>query len=99
VTVLSCADRLATRGKNAEAAIERHLGLARELMAEALDWRASGGPAPPLRGDRLARELGIAPGPELGRLLEQLRRAAFTGEASTEAEAVELARRLHEGSA
>jgi poly(A) polymerase len=99
VTVLSCADRLATRGKNAAAAIERHLDLARELMAEALDWRASGGPAPPLRGDRLARELGIEPGPELGRLLEQLRRAAFTGEASTEAEAVALARRLHEGSA
>ena len=33
VTVLSCADRLATRGRNAEAAIAAHLELARELMA------------------------------------------------------------------
>ena len=92
VTLLSCADRLATRGKNAESAIERHLDLARELMAEALEWRASGGPRAPLRGDELARELGIEPGPELGRLLHELRRAAFTGEAGTREEAVELAR-------
>jgi len=94
VTLLSCADRLATRGKNAEAAIEKHLDLARELMAEALDWRASGGPRPPLRGDDLARELGIEPGPELGRLLERLRKAAFTGEAPDRDQAVELARKL-----
>jgi len=94
VTLLSCADRLATRGKKAEAAIERHLALARELMAEALDWRASGGPRPPLRGDELARELGIEEGPELGRLLAELRRAAFTGEATTPQAAVELAHGL-----
>ena len=97
VTLLSCADRLATRGKNADVAIERHLELARDLMAEALDWRASGGPRPPIRGDELARELDIQPGPELGRLLEELRRAAFTGEATTPREAVELGRKLREG--
>ena len=97
VTLLSCADRLATRGRNAESAIARHLELARELMAEALDWRASGGPRPPLPGDELAAELGVEPGPELGRLLRELRRAAFTGEATTREEAVELARRLRSG--
>jgi poly(A) polymerase len=96
VTLLSCADRMATRGKNADEAIARHLELARELMAEALDWRASGGPKPPVRGDELAGALGIEPGPELGRLLTRLRRAAFTGEASTPQEAVELARELRE---
>jgi poly(A) polymerase len=96
VTLLSCADRLATRGRNAETAIERHVELARELMAEALDWRASGGPRPPLRGDELAHELGIEPGPELGRLLAELRRAAFTGDATTREEAVELGRRLRQ---
>ena len=99
VTLLSCADRLATRGKNAETAIAKHLELARELMAEALDWRASGGPRPPLRGDELARELDIEPGPELGRLLERLRQAAFTGEAVDRDQAVELARRLRQGPA
>ncbi len=96
VTLLSCADRLATRGKNAEAAIEKHLDLARELMAEALDWRASGGPKPAVRGDDLARELGIEPGPELGRLLARLRQAAFTGEAGDRDQAVQFARELRD---
>ena len=66
VTVLSCADRRATRGRNADAAIAAHLELADEMMEAALDWRAHGPPTPPLRGDELARELGIEPGPELG---------------------------------
>ncbi len=94
VTLLSCADRLATRGKNADAAIAAHLELARELMAEALAWRAAGPPRPPLRGDELAGELDIEPGPELGRLLAELEEAAFTGEAVTRDQALEVARRL-----
>ena len=97
VTVLSCADRLATRGRGAERAIELHLELARELMAAALDWRASGPPKPPLRGDQLARELGIEPGPELGQLLAELAEARYTGKAVTADEALELARRLRAG--
>jgi len=94
VTLLSCADRLATRGKNAEPAIAAHLELARELMAEALEWRAAGPPRPPVRGDELAGELGIEPGPELGRLLAELEEAAFAGEAGTREQALEVARRL-----
>jgi tRNA nucleotidyltransferase/poly(A) polymerase len=96
VTVLSCADRLATRGKNAERAIELHLDLARELMAAALDWRASGPPRAAVKGNRLARELGIEPGPELGALLAELAEARYTGEATTPDEAVALARRLRQ---
>ena len=94
VTLLSCADRLATRGKNADTAIDAHLELARELMDAALDWRESGPPKAPVRGDDLARELGIEPGPELGRLLAELEEAAYAGEATTREDAVELARRL-----
>ena len=97
VTLLSCADRLATRGRKAEQATEAHLELARELMEAALDWREQGPPRPPLRGDELAAELGIPPGPELGRLLRELTEAAYTGEARTRGEAVELARKLHSG--
>jgi poly(A) polymerase len=93
VTLLTCADRLATRGKNAEDAIKNHLELARELMAEALAWR-SAPPQAPLRGGELAQELGIDPGPELGELLARLRQARFTGEAETREDAVALARRL-----
>ena len=97
VTLLSCADRLATRGRRHEPAIAAHLELARELMAEALAWRAHGGaPRPPVRGDELAAELGLAPGPELGRLLGALAEARFAGEAHDRGQAIALARRLRD---
>ena len=98
-TLLTCADRLATRGRNAERAIEAHLDLARELMGEALAFRERGRPRPPVPGDVLARELGMRGGPELGALVERLREAAFTGEATTKDEAVALARRLRQNPA
>jgi poly(A) polymerase len=94
VTLLTCADRRATRGRNADAAIAAHLELARELMAHALDWREHGPPRVPVRGDELARELGIEPGPALGRLLAALREAAYAGEVTTREQAIEHAREL-----
>jgi hypothetical protein len=96
VTLLTCADRLATRGRNAERAIAAHLELARDLMAEALDWRERGAPRPPLRGDELAAELGIETGPEVGRLLGELAEATFAGEIADREQAVEHARRLRQ---
>jgi hypothetical protein len=67
-------------------------------MGEALAFRASGRPKPAVRGDVLARELGLQGGPELGELIERLREAAFTGEATTPDEAIALARRLRQNS-
>jgi putative nucleotidyltransferase with HDIG domain len=93
VTVLSVADRLATRGDNSEQAIAKHLQLAGELLGEALRWVADP-PRPPVRGDELARELGVRPGPELGRLLAELEEASFAGEVSSAEDAIELAREL-----
>jgi putative nucleotidyltransferase with HDIG domain len=97
VTVLSCADRLATRGRNAEEAIAPHLELGRELIEPALDWHAHGPPRPPVRGDELAAELGIEPGPELGRLLARLTEAVYTGEVTDRDGAVAFAGRLVAG--
>jgi poly(A) polymerase len=97
VTLLTCADRLATRGKNSDPAIAAHLELARELMADALDWREHGPPRLPLRGDELARELGIEPGPDLGRLLAELEEASFAGEIEGRDDAVAHARGMIEG--
>jgi hypothetical protein len=94
VTLLSCADRLATRGRRAEEATEAHLDLAGELMSAALDWREHGPPPVPIRGDELARELGIAPGPDLGRVLAELAEAAYAGEVTTRDEAVAAGRTL-----
>jgi len=94
VTLLSCADRLATRGRRADEATVAHLELARELMTAALDWRAQGPPRVPVRGDELADELGIEPGPELGRLLGELQEAVYVGGVDSREQAIALARRL-----
>jgi putative nucleotidyltransferase with HDIG domain len=92
VTLLSVADRLATRGRKAEPAIAAHLELAREVLPAALRWRADGPPEPLVRGDELAAELGVAPGPDLGRLLAEIEEARFAGEVATRSDAVALAR-------
>jgi poly(A) polymerase len=91
VSLLSVADRLATRGRNAEQAIAKHLELAQQLVAQGLSWRNSP-PQPPVRGDRLARALQIAPGPRLGELLRELTEDAFAGEIGSESEAIARAR-------
>ena len=93
VTLLSVADRLATRGKVADEAIARHLELARQLLGEALAWRAHR-PRPPLRGDELARAVGLRPGRELGEILHELEVASFAGEIGSREEALERAREL-----
>jgi putative nucleotidyltransferase with HDIG domain len=93
VTVLSAADRLATRGERTRSeAVEAHLDLARELAAEALEWRAHP-PVSPLRGEELMDELHLEPGPEVGALLRIVEEAAFAGEARTREEALEVARK------
>lgn len=94
VTVLSVADRLATRGRKAEEAIEKHLGLAREITADALGWHDDGPPAPLVRGDELARELGRPTGPWLAQTLEALGEAQYTGEVTTRDQAIAWARGL-----
>jgi poly(A) polymerase len=96
VTLLSVADRLATRGRGSDVAIARHLELARELVGEALAWRANR-PRPPVRGDELARAVGLAPGPEIGRVLAELEEASFAGEIASADEAIEWARELLAG--
>lgn len=96
VTVLTVADRLATRGRDAEGAIAAHLALAREMLGHALERRAAGPPKPLIRGDALARELGIRPGPRLGELLAQIEEDRFAGEIATREDAIARARELLE---
>src|SRR3954447_17479611 len=88
VTVLTVADRLATRGRKADEAIARHLTLARELLAAGLAWDEARGRAPLVRGDELASALGLRRGPDLGRALAELEAARFAGEVSTPDEAL-----------
>jgi putative nucleotidyltransferase with HDIG domain len=96
VTLLTVADRLSARGKGPIASPEMvaaHLQLAREMIAAALDWRREGPPEPLLRGDEVAAELGIEPGPELGSALAELEAAQYAGEITDREGALEHLRR------
>ncbi|HET7455240.1 MAG TPA: HD domain-containing protein [Solirubrobacterales bacterium] len=96
VTLLTVADRLSARGVGPIASPEMvaaHLELAREMIAAALDWRREGPPQPLLRGDEVAAELGIEPGPELGSALAELEAAQYAGEISDREGALEHLRR------
>jgi poly(A) polymerase len=90
VTVFSVADRRATRGRNAPAAIEAHVELARGMLAAV---RAEEAVEPLIRGDELARELGLH-GPALGRVLAQLAEDRYAGAIATRDEAFARAREL-----
>lgn len=94
VTLLSVADRLATRGRKHDEAIAKHLDVVRDLLGPALDWHEHGAPAPLLRGDDLVRELGVTPGPDLGRILAELAAAQYAGEIATRDDALALVRTL-----
>ncbi len=95
VTLLTVADRLSARGHGPIASpemVQAHLELARQMIAAALDWRRDGPPAPFLRGDELAAELAIDPGPELGRVVAELEAAQYAGEVVDRDGAIEHAR-------
>ena len=97
VTILSVADRLAARGQGPVAGVEMvqaHLELAQEMLAAALDWRRDGPPRSPLPGDELAAELGIEPGPELGRIIGEIEAAVYAGEVASGDDAIAFARRF-----
>lgn len=94
VTLLSIADRLATRGSRAGEAIESHMRVAEPMLVDALRWHHEGAPRPLVRGDVLAHELGIEPGPRLGRLLEELCEAQYAGDVDSGEQALAYARRL-----
>ena len=93
VTLLTVADRLSARGAGKIARpemVEAHLELASQMVAAGLDWRRDGPPPPLLRGDEIAAELGVAEGPEIGRLLRELEAAQYAGEVSDRAAALAL---------
>jgi putative nucleotidyltransferase with HDIG domain len=96
VTLLTVADRLSARGVGPIASpemVSAHLSLAREMIAAGLDWRQQGPPAPLLRGDEIAAELGIEPGPELGNAVAELEAAQYAGEVTDRIGALQHLRR------
>jgi poly(A) polymerase len=94
VTMLSVADRLATRGDRAQESIDAHMNVARGLLRDALRWRAEGPPRALIRGDELAEELAIPLGPRIGQILRELTAAQYAGELATREDALLYSRNL-----
>jgi poly(A) polymerase len=94
VTLLSVADRLATRGDRAQESTEAHLRVIEGLLADSLRWRAEGPPRPAIRGDELAAKLAIPVGPRIGELLLAIAEAQYAGEIATSGQALDYARTL-----
>jgi putative nucleotidyltransferase with HDIG domain len=92
VTLLSLADRLATRGRKHGEAIAKHEEVIGDLLGPALDWHEHGPPPPLVRGDELARELGRPEGPWLGEMLDEIAAARYAGEIATREDAIRYAR-------
>jgi putative nucleotidyltransferase with HDIG domain len=89
ITIFTVADRVATRGRNAESAIAAHLEVAHALLAAAREAP----PAPLVRGHELMKA-GVPAGPRLGAILAQLEEDHYAGVVSTHDEALARAREL-----
>ncbi len=66
--------------------------LARQMLGEALRWRERARRRRCCAATSSARELGIAPGPRVGELLEELAEAQYAGEIATREQALDRAR-------
>ncbi|MEX0787514.1 MAG: hypothetical protein WD906_04785 [Anaerolineales bacterium] len=97
--LLQLADHLAERvGAPPEGPWVLELETARELLRAF--WEERGrwiDVEPVIKGDRLAEELGLDPGPAIGRALEAIAEAQATGEVSTPEQALTLAREVIRG--
>ncbi len=90
--MLSAADCLAVRGPKSTAEIViRHLSLAQDMMVLFFAGEDAGPLPKLLSGDELIRELGLEPGPLVGRLLDYLREEQKLGNITSREEAIAVA--------
>lgn len=96
VCLLSLADTLGTYGPTLPQEVwGRHLEVVRALLQAWWDKpEESVSPPKLLSGDDLITELGIGPGPLVGKLLEEIREAQATGRVTDRKQALALARKI-----
>ncbi|APV45395.1 poly(A) polymerase [Dehalogenimonas formicexedens] len=91
---LSLADHLAARGPTLQLDnFAEHVKIVTYVLSER-DRQQAEAPDRLIDGNDLQSRFGLKPGPELGRILEELAEARATGEISTHEEGLELAERL-----
>jgi putative nucleotidyltransferase with HDIG domain len=99
VILLALADHLATWGPDLrEERWARRLEVAETLLTHWFDhYQETIEPPPLVTGGELIAELGLEPGPQVGRLLRTLQEAQAAGEVRSREEALALARRVAKG--
>jgi putative nucleotidyltransferase with HDIG domain len=99
VVLLCLADHLATWGPNLqEERWMRRLEVAETLLTHWFDrYEQTVAPEPFLTGGELIAELGLKPGPRIGRLLRVLQEAQAAGEVQSRDDALALARHISQG--
>jgi putative nucleotidyltransferase with HDIG domain len=91
--LLAIADAAAVRGVS-PLAVWRRTPLVRDLMAGWRDEESARAAPPLLRGEQVMAVFGLAPGPEVGRLLARAREAQELGLVATPEAALEYLRRV-----
>jgi hypothetical protein len=96
VCILSLADTLGTSSETiSQDQWSHHLAVIRNLLEAWWEHpRERVTPVVLVNGDDLMKELGILPGPQVGKLLEAIREAQAVGQVGTRAEALEMAKKL-----
>ena len=91
---LSLADHLATRGPSLEAeGWQKHVQVTQYMLAKRLEEGVVVSPPKLLDGHVLISEFGLAPGPEIGKLLETIREAQASGEIESKEDALDFVRK------
>ncbi|MFO8010986.1 MAG: HD domain-containing protein [Dehalococcoidia bacterium] len=92
--LLSLADHLATRGPAFEMeGWQEHLEVTRYMLTKRFEDEAVVSPPKLIDGHVLMERFGLAPGPEIGEILEAVREARASGEIETQEEALDFARK------
>jgi poly(A) polymerase len=99
VCILSLADILGTSSETfSQAQWSHHLAVVRSLLEAWWEHpREQVTPVVLVNGDELMKELGILPGPLVGKLLEAIREAQAVGQVGSREEALEIAKKILNG--
>ncbi len=91
---ISLADHLATRGPTVDnEGWQTHLRVTEHMLSQWLGEEGMASSPKLIDGNTLMDELGITPGPLVGKLLESVREAQAAGDVVTEKDALDLARK------
>ncbi len=94
ILFLSLADHLATRGPTLEnEGWQKHVSVTEQMLSSWFKEETIVSPPKLIDGNTLIEQMGLAPGPVIGSLLEAVREAQVSGEIATEKDALDFVKK------